>query len=156
MPWRIHHSHIDLPCIAERGFAAAFARPQCDSSDAGGTTDRIRDAVTALLAGHGIEYEPVGDGEWLWCLGGPELVRTGAYDEYAAQNLCVDLNVWACPHHRVITARIWPHDLVPEWCDLDPPHIRRSQPTDLDGDDPAHALLAPLETWLDSILLLPR
>ena len=158
MPWRIHSSFVDLPCKAETGFRAMFSRPWCDGVDRTGATDAIRNGVTALLARRGIDSRPVGDdGEWLWCLGGPDLVKGEAHAEYAEQDMCVDLNLWACARHQVISAEVFPFDLAPHWKSIESPHAAGSAPIELGADDdPVEAFLPHLEDWLDSILRLPR
>ena len=158
MTWRIHSSFVDLPCKQETGFFARFARPVCDGVDPTGTTDRIRDGITDLLAQRGIDYRPVGDhGDWLWCLGGPDLMRGSAHAEYAEQDMCVDLTVWLCARHDVICAEIHPFELAPHFVDVEPPHRVQSQAIDLEMDgDPSAAFLPHLEDWLASVLVLPR
>lgn len=130
----------------------------CDGGDPTGTTDRIRDGVTGVLERRGIGYRPVGDdGDWLWCLGGPDLIRGPARAKYAEQDMCVDLTVWVCARHDVVCAGIHPFELAPQRVDVEPPHRVRSQPIDLGTDgDPTAAFLPHLEDWLASVLVLPR
>ncbi len=71
-----------------------------------GVAPRLRDVTTGLLAEIGIVYSPVGgDHGWLWCLGGPDVMRSPSAD-HVEQNMCVDLHLEVCEHHEIINIEI--------------------------------------------------
>jgi len=113
-----------------------------------------------MLARRGVQYDPVGEGgSWLWCLGGPDLYRRPfpeSYEDCAVDDSCLDLNVWVCDEHRIVTADLFPYDLVPETGGSSIEDPRRSTPIPLgqDGAVAAKEFLHRLEAWLGEILIL--
>lgn len=109
MDWRLSHHHPDHPCSDAR-----WSRPRpCPASSEHGLSTRIRDVVAELPTEIGITYEPApGDGEWLWCLGGPDVLKHPSED-HVARDMCADLHLSVCDKHHVISIDIEGHDIVP-------------------------------------------
>lgn len=106
--WVLSHQHYDHPC----GHQWLRKRPPCPSSRGLGIGERLRDVVTAALADVGIDYNPVGGAsDWLWCLGGPGVLREPSEDT-VEQDGCVDLHLDVCEVHQVVSADIESFDMV--------------------------------------------
>jgi hypothetical protein len=145
MTWRIHHHWLDNPCRHGSGWARAY-RLECPCDIGLGVADALRDAVTALTHRRGVGYDPAGgNGTWLWCIGSPDMLRDRAVgDVLAGQISCIDLHLAVCERHRAISLDVdGGDDLVAD------------QPIDLGVDDVVDALVRHVESWLDSILVLP-
>ena len=145
MTWRIHHHWLANPCRHGSGWARdrlpgcpVAAGPDADVATA------ACDALTALVDRLGMTYDPVGGGgDWLWCLGGPDLIRDRRIAAELAQHIgCIDLHLEACTRHRSFTVFVDGHDLAAD------------QPVELGDDDVVGALVRHVESWLDSILVL--
>ena len=114
-----------------------------------------------MLARRGVHYDPVGEvGSWLWCLGGPELYRLplpSGYEDCEVEDSCLDLNVWVCDQHRILTVDLFPFDSVPEagGTSIDDPRLSTPVHLGQDGATAAKEFLRRLEAWLDEILVLP-
>ena len=90
-------------------------------------------------------YTPVGaEGEWLWCLGGPELIRDLVVATELGEHIgCVDLHLEVCTRHQSFVVFVDGYDLADDG------------PIELDDSTPVDDLVDRVEAWLDAVLVLP-
>lgn len=125
--------------------------------------EAIADVVTTMLLTRGIDYPPAaGDNRWLWCLGGPELYRrpfpegVDGLETHLNADTCVDLNLYVCDEHEVVSVDVFPFDLVPEWGGSGPDDPRQSESVALGSRSQAAAAVPDrVEGWLDRVLMWP-
>ena len=165
MAWQLVHHFVGSPCergaVLRSGPGGRWRRRsgQCPFDEGSGVGPAIVEAVTGMLLGRGHDYPPVGEnGKWLWCIGGPDVFRHPPPDQVEiSPDVCVDLHVYACDRHRVVSVETEGFDLVAEWGGTSPADPRQSNPIDL-GEDPTAAIaeaIARIEPWLDDIFHWP-
>ncbi|MGI9607960.1 MAG: hypothetical protein ACR2P0_17660 [Acidimicrobiales bacterium] len=163
MTWQLSHHFVGMTCDRAMRLSrfGRAKRPTCPHVGGAGVGEAIADSITALLLRRGIDYPPAAGGNtWLWCLGGPDLYRRPLPADFDEQNLgaetCLDLNLYVCDRHKIVSLELFPFDLVPEYGGSGPGNPRQSTPIGLGADAAAVAgLLERAEPWLDEILEFP-
>jgi len=143
--WTLNHNFVDHPCPA--------GSPRRCGNRSEAISAQLRDEITRILRSIDNQYHPVGErGEWLWCLGGPDLYR----DNRVAQEGCVDLHLSVCETHQVVSVHLFPYDLVPESGGSSLTDPLQATPIALPCDttsDTIASVCARVEDWLNSILV---
>lgn len=142
--WTLNHNFVDHPCPA--------GLPKRCWTRSEGVSTQLRDEITRMLRSIDNQYQPVGErGEWLWCLGGPDLYR----EDGVTQEGCVDLHLSVCEKHQVVSVHLFPYDLVPESGGSSISDPRQATPISLPSNatsDLVTNVCARVESWLNSIL----
>ena len=165
MSWRLNHCFVGSPCgygtphvsrvpiigkVIER-----WAPPrQCENDLGLGIGAALRSEVGENLKMRGFVSDPgISGSPWLWCLGGPAVLRAPHPDDMQADD-CVDLILYVCETHQVISAEVSHLDTVAEWGGSGPNDPRQSEPVLLGTEAEAVcAAMAWLSNWLDRVTI---